>query len=115
MVFICGKGLILLLAFLSYLRLSVYLSVVAIAIVISFHLKHQPSKLELQMALPLGIMFWVLAVACLALGFGNYIKTVTKYSRRMALVQTGWKTQAVSCLTPLLKLPVELSWQSVIY
>ncbi|KAI9736426.1 MAG: hypothetical protein M1818_006160 [Claussenomyces sp. TS43310] len=81
--------------FLSYLRLSIYLSVVSVAIVISFHLKHQPSKLELRMALPLGLVFWALAVACLALGFGNYVKTVTKYSRRMALVQTGWKTQVV--------------------
>jgi hypothetical protein len=71
------------------------MSVVSIAIVISFHLKSEPSPLELRMALPLGIIFWVLAIACLALGFGNYVKTVTKYSRRMALVQTGWKTQVV--------------------
>lgn len=72
------------------------MSVVSIAIIISFHLKSKPSRSELRMALPLGIIFWGLSLACLALGFGNYIKTVTKYSRRMALVQTGWKTQAVS-------------------
>jgi hypothetical protein len=52
------------------------------------------------MALPLGVVFWALGVACLAVGFGNYIKTVTKYSRRMALVQTGWKTQVVSLIMP---------------
>jgi NADH:ubiquinone oxidoreductase subunit 6 (subunit J) len=86
-------------AFLSYLRLSIYMCIVAVAIVISFHLKNAPSKSELRMALPLGIVFWGLAVSCLMLGFGNYVKTVTKYSRRMALVQTGWKTQVVSIST----------------
>lgn len=84
-------------AFLSYLRLSIYMAIVSIAIMVSFHLKNQPSALELRMALPLGLIFWALSLACLALGFGNYIKTVTKYSRRAALVQTGWKTQVVSC------------------
>jgi hypothetical protein len=74
------------------------MSVVAIAIVVSFHLKSQPSPLELHMARPLGIIFWFLSLCCLALGFGNYIKTVEKYSRRMAIVQTGWKTQSVSYL-----------------
>jgi len=79
--------------FLSYLRLSIYMSVVAIAVIISFHLKSQPSELELRMALPVGVIFWALGVACLVLGFGNYVKTVTKYSLRLAIVQTGWKTQ----------------------
>lgn len=60
-------------AFLSYLRLSVYMAVVSIAIVLSFHLKSQPSHFELRMAKPLGVIFWVLAVCCLLLGLGNYI------------------------------------------
>jgi len=81
--------------FLSYLRLSIYMTVVSVAIVISFHLKSEPSRLELRMAKPLGIIFWLLSLACLALGVGNYIKTVNKYSRRAAIVQTGWKTQSV--------------------
>jgi hypothetical protein len=76
------------------------MSIVSVAIIISFHLKSQPTELELRMALPLGVVFWALGVACLVVGFGNYIKTVTKYSRRMALVQTGWKTQLVR-LIPL--------------
>jgi len=87
--------------FLSYLRLSVYMTVVSIAIVISFHLKSQPSRLELRMAKPLGIIFWLLSLACLALGLGNYIKTVNKYSRRMAIVQTGWKTQSILTIIAL--------------
>ncbi|RDW69577.1 hypothetical protein BP6252_08597 [Coleophoma cylindrospora] len=88
--------------FLSYLRLSVYMAIVSVAIVVSFHLKNQPTAFELRMAKPLGIIFWVLSVSCLALGFGNYIKTVNKYSRRAAIVQTGWKTQTVSLiLVPL--------------
>jgi hypothetical protein len=74
------------------------MAVVSLAIVISFHLKSEPTKLELRMARPLGIVFWLLSLCCLALGFGNYIKTVQKYSRRAAIVQTGWKTQTVSGL-----------------
>ncbi|KDN60530.1 hypothetical protein CSUB01_02155 [Colletotrichum sublineola] len=88
-------------AFLSYLRLSVYMSIVAVAIVLSFHLKSEPSPLELRMARPLGIIFWVLSVACLCLGIGNYIKTVNKYSRKTAIVQTGWRTQLVLSIVAL--------------
>jgi len=71
------------------------MAVVSVAIMISFHLKHQPSEIERQIALPFGIIFWFLALACLASGLSNYIKTVTKYSQRQALVQSGWKTQVV--------------------
>ena len=60
-------------AFLSYLRLSVYMAVVAVAIVLSFHLKHEPSDIELRMAKPLGAIFWALSVLCLIIGAGNYI------------------------------------------
>ncbi|PGH18421.1 hypothetical protein AJ79_00490 [Helicocarpus griseus UAMH5409] len=81
--------------FLSWLRLSMYLSVVACAIIMSFHLRYKPSKLELRMALPLGIVFWVLSFVCLCSGFATYIRTMTKYSRNAALVQSGWKTQVV--------------------
>jgi len=87
--------------FLSYLRLSLYMAVVSIAIVISFHLKTQPTKLELRMAQPLGIIFWFLSFCCLALGIGNYLKTVNKYSRRVAIVQTGWKTQTIFSIVAL--------------
>lgn len=40
-------------------------------------------------------MFWILSLLCLASGLANYIQTVTKYSKREAMVQTGWKTQIV--------------------
>ena len=83
-------------AFLSWLRLAIYMAVVSIAIVISFHLKSQPSQFERRMAVPLGLVFWLLALICLVLGLANYVKTVTRYSRRQALVQSGWKTQVVS-------------------
>lgn len=86
--------------FLSYLRLSIYMFIVSLAIILSFHLKSGPTELELRMAKPLGIIFWCLGIVCLFVGFGNYIKTVTKYSRRMALVQTGWKTQLGSHIQP---------------
>lgn len=76
------------------------MAVVSVAILISFHLKNQPSPLERKIALPFGIIFWLLALACLASGTANYIKTVEKYSKRQALVQTGWKTQMVSPAPP---------------
>ncbi|KAF2813200.1 uncharacterized protein BDZ99DRAFT_507260 [Mytilinidion resinicola] len=81
--------------FLSWLRLSIYMAIVSVAIVMSFHLKTKPSELERRVALPFGIIFWLLAIACLISGIANYIKTVTRYSRRAALVQSGWKTQMV--------------------
>ncbi|KAH8433415.1 DUF202 domain-containing protein [Aspergillus melleus] len=79
--------------FLSWLRLSMYLGVVSLAIIISFHFHGEPTGLERRMALPLGIIFWVLSIAALLNGFANYVRTVRKYSRRAALVQSGWKTQ----------------------
>ena len=76
------------------------MAVVSIAIIISFHLKNQPSELERKFALPFGLVFWVLSLACLASGVANYLRTVRKYSERRALVQTGWKTQVVSKRSP---------------
>nr|OQO24874.1 hypothetical protein B0A51_06883 [Rachicladosporium sp. CCFEE 5018] len=81
--------------FLSWLRLATYMTIVSVAIMISFHLKHEASALEKRIALPFGMTFWVLSMACLFAGFGNYVKTVTRYSRRQALVQTGWGTQLI--------------------
>ncbi|KAH6856543.1 hypothetical protein B0I37DRAFT_78106 [Chaetomium sp. MPI-CAGE-AT-0009] len=81
--------------FLSYLRLSMYMSIVAVAIVLSFHLRKTASDIELRMAKPLGAIFWALSVSCLGVGIANYTKTVNKYSRRAAIVQSGWKTQTV--------------------
>lgn len=72
-----------------------YLAIVSLAIIISFHFREQPSGLERRMALPLGIIFWLLSLTCLANGFFNYARTVMKYSRKAALVQSGWKTQVV--------------------
>ncbi|KAI0171818.1 hypothetical protein GGR52DRAFT_572974 [Hypoxylon sp. FL1284] len=88
-------------AFLSYLRLSIYMAIVAVAIVASFHLKSQPSPLELRMAQPLGIIFWLLSLTCLVLGFCNYIKTLNQYSRKVAMVQSGLKTHAIMSLIAL--------------
>lgn len=92
------------------------MAVVSIAITLSFHVKHQPSAYELRIAKPLGALFWALSVLMLGLGLGNYISTATapsrftspcvsqtdgvpgtvnQYSRRTAIVQTGWKTQVI--------------------
>ena len=72
------------------------MAVVSVAIVLSFHLKNQPTDLERRFALPVGVVFWVLSLACLANGLANYLVTVRKYADRRALVQSGWKTQIVS-------------------
>jgi len=80
-------------AFLSYVKLSIYLAVVSVAIVLSFHLRQQPTRLELRMAVPLGAIFWVLSLACLGVGLANYMNTINKYGRKAAIVQTGWRTQ----------------------
>ncbi|KAI3318322.1 hypothetical protein HD806DRAFT_512554 [Xylariaceae sp. AK1471] len=79
--------------FLASLRLSVYMSVVSVAIALSFHLRAPPSALERRIAKPLGLIFWLLSVACLVVGLGNYVKTVNKYGRKAAIVQSGWRTQ----------------------
>lgn len=72
------------------------MAIVSVAIIISFHLKNQPTKAEKRIALPVGLVFWVLSIACLVVGCENYVKTVTKYSKRTALVQSGFRTQLVS-------------------
>lgn len=59
---------------------------------------HTDELSERRMALPFGIIFWLLSIACLASGLATYIQTVTRYSRRSALVQSGWKTQVVRIL-----------------
>ncbi|EQL00437.1 hypothetical protein OCS_03850 [Ophiocordyceps sinensis CO18] len=43
---------------------------------LSFHLAHRPSDLERRMAKPLGLVFWLLSVATLLVGLGNYISTM---------------------------------------
>ena len=84
--------------FLSWLRLAVYMAVVSCAIVVSFHLRSRPSPLERKASLPVGVVFWLLSLACLVMGVGNYVRTVRKYAQRQALVQTGWATHIVSLL-----------------
>ncbi|KAL4806775.1 hypothetical protein BDV18DRAFT_119796 [Aspergillus unguis] len=79
--------------FLSWLRLSMYLGIVSVALIISFNFKAQPTDLERRMSLPMGIVFWVLSLVSLGNGLANYVLTVKKYSRKAALVQSGWKTQ----------------------
>jgi uncharacterized membrane protein YidH (DUF202 family) len=79
--------------FLSWLRLSLYLTIVSCAIILSFHLHSSPSQLERRVAFPLGLVLWALSSLCLVIGFCIYLRTVIKYSRRAAIVQSGWKLQ----------------------
>lgn len=67
------------LAFLSYLKLSVYMAVVSVAIVMPFHLQSKPTDLELRMAKPLGAIFCALSLACLLVGCANYMSEYTAY------------------------------------
>lgn len=75
--------------FLSLLRLSVYLAIVSLAILTSYHLKHYPSKFERQISLPLGIIFFCLSLTSLVAGWMTYVKTIVRYARKAALVQRG--------------------------
>jgi hypothetical protein len=50
------------------------MAIVAVAIVLSFHLKRKPTELELRMAKPMGAIFWAMSVACLVVGFANYMR-----------------------------------------
>jgi len=71
------------------------MAIVSIAILVNFHLKLRPTPLERRLSWPLGVIFWLLSLACLATGFCTYINTVAMYARRQALVQSGLKTQVV--------------------
>lgn len=104
-------------AFLSYLRLSVLMAIVSMAMTLSFHLKEKPTTLEKHIAKPLGAIFWLLALSTFSVGISNYIRmfcfstvhylsyvhltdvwqkgTVNLYSQRAAIVQSGWRTQTV--------------------
>ncbi|KAF3158787.1 hypothetical protein TWF106_007785 [Orbilia oligospora] len=84
--------------FLSWLRLSSYLAIVSVAIMTTFHFTSEPTELEKRIAFPLGLLFWLLAILSLACGVGNYLKTVKQYSRKVALVQSGWKTQLLGAI-----------------
>ncbi|KAH7328282.1 hypothetical protein B0I35DRAFT_417055 [Stachybotrys elegans] len=81
--------------FLSYLRLSVYMAVMSVATTLSFHLKHKATDIERRIAYPLGLVFWVLAAAVLFAGLLNYMNTVNKYGRKVAIVQTGRRTHVI--------------------
>jgi hypothetical protein len=72
------------------------MAIVSVAIMVSFHLKTKPTTIERKLAMPMGIIFWCLSLACLGSGVATYCRTVSRYSRRAALVQTGWKTEMVS-------------------
>lgn len=81
--------------FLSWLRLSLYLAIISVAITMQFQLKEPPTKLEKKMALPLGILFWLMALLSFCTGLANYVRTVQKYRLRKALVQNGLRTQVI--------------------
>ncbi|KAI5818596.1 hypothetical protein BZA77DRAFT_243331, partial [Pyronema omphalodes] len=81
--------------FLSWLRVSMYMCIVSMAIILSFQLKTSPSPAEKKMAMPMGIVFWFLSIVCLCAGLANYLKTIEKYSKKAAIVQSGAKTQTV--------------------
>jgi uncharacterized membrane protein YidH (DUF202 family) len=59
--------------FLAYIKLSLYMAVMSVAITLSFHLKHRATELEQKIAQPLGAVFWVLSLLTLLMGVGNYI------------------------------------------
>jgi hypothetical protein len=67
-----------------------YMSIVAVAIVLSFHLRKTASDIELRMAKPLGAIFWVLSVSCLGVGIANYTSTCSPPFFATPLLLKGW-------------------------
>ncbi|KIE02125.1 DUF domain-containing protein, partial [Metarhizium majus ARSEF 297] len=67
-------------AFLSYLRLSVFMAILSVAITLSFHINSKPTDLERRISKPLGAIFWVFSVVMLGLGLANYISTLFFFS-----------------------------------
>jgi hypothetical protein len=68
------------------------MSIVAVAIVLSFHLRKTASDIELRMAKPLGAIFWALSVSCLGVGIANYLSMSSSscfYSGRPLLPSCG--------------------------
>lgn len=70
--------------FLSYLRLSIYMSLVSLSVAMTFRLNASYSssggvavreRLEQKLALPLGLMFSIVAALCLGCGLHNYVST----------------------------------------
>lgn len=81
------------------------MATVSVAIVSSFHLKHEPSDIERRIALPVGVIFWLLALSCLVAGTAKYANTVTQFNRNHALAQHGWKSHLVcTCVTEIMVL-----------
>lgn len=80
------------------------MAVVAVAITLSFHLKTQPSAVELRMARPLGLVFWLLAVACLGLGLANYVSTWAHLILRRGFLFSPFFL-LLSSLTPSIAIP----------
>ncbi|TGZ77847.1 hypothetical protein EX30DRAFT_343747 [Ascodesmis nigricans] len=77
--------------FMSFLRLSIYLYIVGLALLFSFSfsLVDPPTEMEKRLSLPMGIVFICLSLGCLAMGGGQYLGTVRKYGKRKAIVESG--------------------------
>ncbi|TQS36833.1 hypothetical protein Golomagni_02707 [Golovinomyces magnicellulatus] len=84
--------------FLSYLRLSVSMAILSMALVISFSFEAPRFHVKPRLSQSLGLTFWGMSVICLGLGLGTYLKAVTKLSQSAVIVQSGWKTKFVSRL-----------------
>lgn len=85
------------------------MAIVAVAIVLSFHLKSRPSPAELRMAKPLGLVFWGLSVACLLVGLGNYIRAFS-LSFLLTHPRPFFPLLTASCLSHYHEVGSELEW-----
>ncbi|KJZ79850.1 hypothetical protein HIM_00564 [Hirsutella minnesotensis 3608] len=80
--------------FLCYLRLAVYMAILSVAITLSFHLNHEPTHFERRMAKPLGLVFWLLSVAILLVGVGNYISSSPFCPNLVLVRRPPWTSKA---------------------
>ncbi|GAO49418.1 hypothetical protein G7K_3568-t1 [Saitoella complicata NRRL Y-17804] len=81
--------------FLSWLRLSLTLTLVGLAFVLKFDLNaiDEPSHEERTLALPLGYTFIALAILSVGVGLANYLRLLSLLVRKAAIVQPNkWIT-----------------------
>lgn len=78
--------------FLAFTRMSLYLGIVSLAFLTSFHLSHVPNEVERRLAIPVSVVFVILSLSTQALGIFTYFRTLKQYTERRIFVQHGRKT-----------------------
>ncbi|RPA75453.1 hypothetical protein BJ508DRAFT_230110 [Ascobolus immersus RN42] len=87
--------------FLSWLRLAIFLDVLGVAVMLSFHFKQEPTEVERRMAFPLGMIFWVLSFLSILAAAAQYFTNVMGYARQKASLGRGRLVKAIRVVLSL--------------